>query len=98
MGGFQAIQPVCSEEGIRPALMISPASTSSFTQAFAEEAAKPHPHPPVYGWKRGSVTVLELLKPAPQPRSEIVDDHSPEFRFVFARIGSLSFCMLLGRG
>ena len=47
MGCFQAIQPMLGKEGVRPALMISPAATSFLAQAFAEDASQPHPDPPV---------------------------------------------------
>ena len=101
MGGFQAIQPVLGKEGVRPAVMIAPTATSLPAQAFSEDASQPHPNPPVQARER----VLWLcLKYSNQPRSVgvrslmIVIRLSPDVRFVFARMVSLSFCMLLGRG
>ena len=68
MGGFQAIQPLLGKEGIRPALMIAPTSTSFLAPAFSEDASQPHPNPPVQVAERVRVAVLEVFKPAPQRR------------------------------
>ena len=101
MGCFQAVQPMLGKEGVGPAMMIAPPATSLLAQAFPEDASQPHPNPPVQGAERVAMAVLEVLKPAPQRgvRSLMIFVRlSPEVRFVFARIVSLSFCRLFGRG
>ena len=101
MGGFQAIQPVLSKESVWPAVMIAPTATSLPALAFSEDASQPHPNPAVQARERRAWLCLKYPN---QPRSVgvrslmIAGRLSPEVRFVFARIASLSFCMLLGRG
>ena len=101
MGSFQAVQPMLRKELIGPTLMIATPATSLLALAFAEKASQPHPYPSVEVAERGAVAVFEVFKPAPQPgvRSLMIFVRlSPEVRFVFARIASLSFCRLFGRG
>ena len=63
MGRFQTKQPMTGKEGIRPALMISTATRSTTTAAFAQNATQPHADPSVYRTERVPVTVLEVREP-----------------------------------
>ena len=63
-----------SKEGVRPAMVVLTPAPSSSPLPVAEDASKPHPYPLVERFKRGPVTVLEVLKPAPAHRVDPTDD------------------------
>src|SRR5215469_9806764 len=74
MGGFQAIQPLVSKEGIRPTLMVRSAAATPSALPFPEDAPQPPPYPAVHRRERRLVAVLEVFKPAPKRRIQRRDD------------------------
>src|SRR5258708_23709621 len=70
MDRCQAIKSLVGEEGVGPALMVGSPTAPTQAVAFTEEAAKPHPYPPVQIRERRFVAVFEVFKPASERRRE----------------------------
>ena len=81
--------------GVRPALMVRPASASAQVLAFAENTAQPHPHPAVLSPERGLVAMFEILKPAPQRFVHVRDDYRQRVSISPPRLAADSVTQLL---
>ena len=75
VGCFQGEQPLLSEEGIAPALLIGGASSEAGPLfLFAQDGAQPSSHEAVEDAIQGRRGVLEVAEPASQHRVEILND------------------------
>jgi hypothetical protein len=64
-----------SEEGIRPAVMVSGAQPHAGAMLLlTQQRAKPPTDEPVQGAKRVAIGMLEVRKPAPQSPVQIIND------------------------
>src|SRR3989449_2636512 len=75
MGSYKSEQPLLSKERIRPAMMISPASTTTSSRPFAQDTAKSHAYPPIQARKGRFVAMFEILKPAHKRAIDVRDDY-----------------------
>ena len=75
MGFVQGEKPMLSEEGIRPAPVItrSPPKTGTFLP-LTQDCPQAPPHETVNITERGSMGVFEVSKPAPENGRELCDD------------------------
>ena len=64
MGLRQKEKPLLGEEGIRPALMISSATSAAKFDALSQDAPKPAAYPAIEYAKSPSPMMLEILEPA----------------------------------
>src|SRR5436190_21908884 len=62
------------KECIGPAIMIETTTASATVMAPTQNATQSHPNPRIQQWKRGSMTLLEVLKPSLQSPINVQDD------------------------
>lgn len=62
------------KEGVGPATVIETTATSATVVAPTQNATQSHANPRVQRWKRGSVTMLEVVKPSLQSPIDVRDD------------------------
>src|SRR2546423_780527 len=74
MGLLPTEQPLGGEEGIRPADVLLASAVSPATLALAQQTPQPAADQPVDATERPAMTVLEVLKPAPQRSVQRRDD------------------------
>ncbi len=74
MGRFQGVQPKLRKVGVRPTLMIRPATTPTFLLTLAQDAPQTHAYPFVDRLKRGVVAVPKVTKPSLQCAVDVGDN------------------------
>ena len=74
MGGDQAVQPLFSKEGIRPAMMVRAARPAAAVLPSAEDVPQTPAQPAVQIAEGRGMAMFEVFKPASQYRVELGDD------------------------
>ena len=88
MGGDQAVQPLFSKEGIRPAMMVRAARPAAAVLPSAEDVPQTPAQPAVQIAEGRGMAMFEVFKPASQRAVDVVDDLAQAVPVVTVGLGS----------
>src|SRR5207247_3604234 len=83
----QRVESLLGKESIGPAAMVALTLTPRFPSALAQDTPQPHPHPGVERSEGASMTMFEILKPAPQRAIGVGNDLLQAMALSASRLG-----------